>query len=57
MFHHQDVEIIMNYTATQRCVTDSFVLTKLDAQTILRPYFNNSETGGNAGVEVLGWII
>jgi hypothetical protein len=51
----QDVEIIMNYTAT-RDVTDSFVLTKLDTQTILRPYFNNSETGGNAGVEVLGGL-
>lgn len=50
-----DVEIIMNYTAT-RDVTDSFVLTKLDAQTILRPYFNNSQTGGNTGVEVLGGL-
>jgi hypothetical protein len=50
-----DVEIIMNYTAT-RDVTDSFVLTSLDAQTILRPYFNNSETGGNAGVEVVGGL-
>jgi hypothetical protein len=50
-----DVEIIMNYTAT-RDVTDSFVLSTLDAQTILRPYFNNSETGGNAGVEVLGGL-
>jgi hypothetical protein len=50
-----DVEIIMNYTAT-RDVTDQFVLTKLDAQTILRPYFANSETGGNAGVEVLGGL-
>jgi hypothetical protein len=50
-----DVEIIMNYTAS-RDVTDSFVLTTLDAQTILRPYFNNSQTGGNAGVEVLGGL-
>jgi hypothetical protein len=50
-----DVEIIMNYTAT-RDVTDQFVLTKLDAQTILRPYFANSETGGNTGVEVLGGL-
>jgi len=50
-----DVEIIMNYTAT-RDVTDSFVLTQLDAQTILKPYFNNSETGGNVGVEVLGGL-
>ena len=50
-----DVEIIMNYTPS-RDVTDAFVLTKLDAQTILRPYFENSETGGNAGVEVLGGL-
>jgi hypothetical protein len=45
----------MNYTPT-RDATDQFVLTTLDAQTILRPYFNNSETGGNAGVEVLGGL-
>ena len=51
----QDVEIIMNYTPT-RDVTDQFVLTKLDAPTILKPYFANSETGGNAGVEVLGGL-
>jgi hypothetical protein len=51
----QDVEIIMNYTPT-RDVTDQFVLTQLDAQTLLRPYFNNTETGGNAGVEVLGGL-
>jgi hypothetical protein len=51
----QDVEIIMNYTPT-RDVTDQFVLTKLDAQTLLRPYFDNTETGGNAGVEVLGGL-
>jgi hypothetical protein len=51
----EDVDIIMNYTPT-RDVTDQFVLTKLDAQTILRPYFANSETGGNAGVEVLGGL-
>lgn len=51
----QDVEIIMNYTPT-RDVTDQFVLTKLDAQTLLRPYFANTETGGNDGVEVLGGL-
>jgi hypothetical protein len=45
----------MNYTPS-RDVTDQFVLTKLDAQTILRPYFANSETGGNPGVEVLGGL-
>jgi len=51
----QDVEIIMNYTPT-RDVTDQFILTKLDAPTILKPYFANSETGGNTGVEVLGGL-
>lgn len=51
----QDVEIILNYTPT-RDVTDQFVLTRLDAQTLLRPYFANTETGGNAGVEVLGGL-
>ena len=51
----EDVEIIMNYTPT-RDVTDEFVLTTLDAQTLLKPYFNNTETGGNAGVEVLGGL-
>ena len=49
----EDVEIILNYTPS-RDVTENFVLTQLDAQTILKPYFNNTETGGNAGVEVLG---
>ena len=50
-----DVEIIMNYTPT-RDATDAFVLSRLDAQTLLRPYFENTETGGNAGVEVLGGL-
>ena len=51
----QDVDIIMTYTPT-RDVTDNYVLTTLDAQSVLQPYFNNSETGGNAGVEVLGGL-
>jgi hypothetical protein len=50
-----DVDIIMNYTPT-RDDTDNFVLTKLDARTILRPYFNNNQTGGNADVEILGGL-
>jgi hypothetical protein len=50
-----DVDIIMNYTPS-RDATDAFLLTTLDAQTLLRPYFNNTETGGNAGVEVLGGL-
>ena len=45
----------MNYTPS-RDVTDTFILTELDAQTLLKPYFNNTETGGNAGVEILGGL-
>ena len=51
----EDVEILMVYTPS-RDVTDDFTLTKLNAPTILRPYFNNTQTGGNAGVEVLGGL-
>lgn len=50
-----DVEIILNYTPS-RDVTDNFVLTKLDAKTILRPYFHNSQTGGNTNIEILGGL-
>jgi hypothetical protein len=51
----EDVEILMVYTPS-RDVTDDFTLTKLNAPTILRPYFNNTQTGGNAGVGVLGGL-
>jgi hypothetical protein len=51
----QDIEIQMVYTPS-RDVTDNYVLTSLDAQSVLKPYFNNSETGGNTGVEVLGGL-
>lgn len=51
----EDVEIILNYTPS-RDDTDNFLLTKLDSTAILKPYFNNSETGGNAGIEVLGGL-
>jgi hypothetical protein len=50
----EDVEILMNYTPS-RDVTNDFVLTKLDATQILRPYFNNAQTGGNAN-EILGGL-
>ena len=50
-----DVEIILNYTPS-RDYTDNFLLTKLDARTVLRPYFHNSQTGGNANVEILGGL-
>ena len=39
----EDVEIILNYTPS-RDVTEDFVLKTLDAPSILRPYFNNSQT-------------
>jgi hypothetical protein len=51
----EDVDIILNYTPS-RDETDNFVLTKLDASSILKPYFNNADTGGNPNVEILGGL-
>ena len=51
----EDVEIILNYTPS-RDKTENFVLTTLDAPAVLRPYFNNANTGGNANVEILGGL-
>ena len=51
----QDVEILLNYTPS-RDVTNEFVLKKLDATSILTPYFHNNDTGGNANVEILGGL-
>lgn len=51
----EDVEIILNYTPS-RDETENFALTALDAPSVLRPYFNNSATGGNANIEVLGGL-
>ena len=53
----EDVSIVMNYTPS-RDVTDNFVLTTLDATTILRPYFNNQQTSSspNPNVEILGGL-
>jgi len=50
-----DVEIILNYTPS-RDDTENFLLTKLDARNILKPYFHNNDTGGNANVEILGGL-
>jgi hypothetical protein len=50
-----DVEVILNYTPS-RDVTSNFVLKKLNSRDVLRPYFNNAETGGNADVEILGGL-
>lgn len=51
----EDIEIILNYTPS-RDLTDNFVLKKLDAANIIRPYFNNGQTGGNSNIEILGGL-
>jgi hypothetical protein len=51
----EDVDVILNYTPS-RDETANFVLTKLDAKSILRPYYNSTTTGGNANVEILGGL-
>jgi len=51
----EDVEIILNFTPS-RDNTDNFTLTTLNAQDVLKPYFNNGNTGGNADVEILGGL-
>jgi hypothetical protein len=51
----EDVEIILNYTPS-RDVTDNFTLKKLNALNILKPYFNNADTGGNSDIEILGGL-
>jgi len=50
----EDVEILMNFTPS-RDVTNNYELTRLDATEILRPYFNNTATGGNSN-EILGGL-
>jgi len=50
-----DIEVILNYTPS-RDVTSNFILKKLDARNIIRPYFNNGDTGGNANIEILGGL-
>jgi hypothetical protein len=50
-----DVQIILNYTES-RDDTDNFLLTTLNAKEVLTPYFNNENTGGNSGVEILGGL-
>jgi hypothetical protein len=50
-----DVDIILNYTES-RDVTNDFQLTKLNSSAVLTPYFHNTNTGGNSGVEILGGL-
>ena len=51
----EDVEIIMNYTPS-RDQTNNFVLTKLNAASILKPYYNNTTTGVNNNIEIMGGL-
>jgi hypothetical protein len=50
-----DVDVILHYTES-RDVTNNFLLKKLNARSVLTPYFHNSQTGGNANVEILGGL-
>jgi len=50
----EDVQIVMVYTES-RYDTQNFTLTTLNSQDVLRPYFNNANTGGSS-VEILGGL-
>lgn len=50
-----DVDVIVNYTPS-RDFTDDFQLTKLDSLQVLTPYFNNTNTGINNDIEILGGL-
>jgi hypothetical protein len=50
----EDVDVILHYTES-RDDTTNFVLTKLESTEVLRPYFNNNDTGG-ATNEILGGL-
>ena len=50
----EDVQIAMVYTES-RDDTQNFTLTTLNSQDVLRPYFNNANTGGSS-VEILGGL-
>jgi hypothetical protein len=51
----EDVEIILNYTPS-RDVTNNFELRRLISSDVLTPYFNNTDTGVNDGIELLGGL-
>ena len=50
-----DVDIVMLYTAS-RDVTDTPLLKRLNASSVLTPYYHNSNTGGNNSLELLGGL-
>lgn len=50
----EDADVILHYTPS-RDNTSEFVLTKLESIQVLRPYFNNNDTGGQNN-EILGGL-
>ena len=51
----EDVEIIVHSTPN-RDFTTNFTLQKLNSSAVLSPYVHNADTGGMAGVEILGGL-
>tara|TARA_R110001583_G_scaffold27375_1_gene97922 strand:+ start:443 stop:1360 length:918 start_codon:yes stop_codon:yes gene_type:complete len=51
----EDVEIIVHSTPN-RDFTTNFTLQKLNSAAVLSPYVHNGDTGGMAGVEILGGL-
>jgi|TARA_R110002020_G_scaffold113842_7_gene261904 hypothetical protein len=51
----EDVEIIVHSTPN-RDFTTNFTLQKLNSAAVLSPYVHNADTGGMAGVEILGGL-
>ena len=51
----EDVEILSLYTLSRETVENA-TIKKLDAKSILTPYYHNAQTGGNTGIELLGGI-
>ena len=44
------------FTIRKTIFTNNTTYTKLDAKSILRPYYNSTTTGGNANIEILGGL-
>ena len=51
----EDIEILLLYTPSRESVEQA-TITTLDAKSVLTPYYHNSNTGGNTGIELLGGV-
>jgi hypothetical protein len=51
----ENVEIISLYTPSRESTSET-VIRKLNAKTILTPYYHNTETGGTPDIELLGGV-